>query len=169
MTNEKTTNGAASVLSAGFGGSDELLKIHTILMAPGDCPDTGDDDTLTVRALKVLIHDWHRTVRERDHYAAMDALHIQSLGISQAENAAYKKSVDMNYLSGLDAANKKQASEIERLNCELQQRAKDANRLLWLLEHWWFGNDSGVDFGSALTEDEVRATIDGAMLKTPNA
>ncbi len=45
---------------------------------------------------------------------------------------------------------------------------KDAKRFRWLLERWWFGNDSGVDFGSALTEDEVRATIDAAMLKTPN-
>ena len=60
-------------------------------------------------------------------------------------------------------------------NLELQKRDcpthgdKDAKRLRWLLEHWWFGNDSGVDFGSALTEDEVHATIDAAMLKTPNA
>jgi len=121
---------------------------------------------------------------EVSHWKEMDALHIQSLGLSQAENAEYKKSVDMNYLSGLDAANKKQAFEIERLNLELQKRDKcsymgpmrdcpthgdrDAKRLRWLLEYWWFGNNSGVDFGSALTEDEVRATIDAAMLKTPN-
>ena len=75
--------------------------------------------------------------------------------------------------------------EIARLNLELQKRDKcsfmgpmrdcpthgdkDAKRFRWLLERWWFGNDSGVDFGSALTEDEVRATIDAAMLKTPNA
>ena len=76
------------------------------------------------------------------------------------------------------------ANEIERLNLELQKRDKcsymgpmrdcpthgdrDAKRLRWLLEYWWFGNNSGVDFGSALTEDEVRATIDAAMLKTQN-
>ena len=77
------------------------------------------------------------------------------------------------------------ANEIERMNLELQKRDKcsymgpmrdcpthgdkDAKRLRWLLERWWFGNDSGVDFGSALTEDEVRATIDAAMIETPNA
>ena len=76
------------------------------------------------------------------------------------------------------------ANEIERLILELQKRDKcsfmgpmrdcpthgdkDAKRLRWLLEHWWFGNESGVDFGQALTEDEVLATIDAAMLKTPN-
>lgn len=76
------------------------------------------------------------------------------------------------------------ANEIERLNLELKKRDKcsfmgpmrdcpthgdkDAKRLRWLLEHWWFGNDSGVDFGTALTADEVRATIDAAILKTPN-
>ena len=38
---------------------DELLKIHAILQAPGDCPESADDDTLTVRMLKDVIHAWH--------------------------------------------------------------------------------------------------------------
>jgi hypothetical protein len=38
---------------------DELLKIHAILQAPGDCPESTDDDTLTVRMLKDVIHAWH--------------------------------------------------------------------------------------------------------------
>lgn len=42
---------------------DELLKIHTILMAPGDCPEISDGDTLTVRMLKTVIHDWHKQQR----------------------------------------------------------------------------------------------------------
>ncbi len=70
--------------------NDELLKIHTILMAPGDCPDSADDDTLTVRMLKGVIHDWHKATRERDHYKEMDALHIQSLGMVSAQLAEAK-------------------------------------------------------------------------------
>ena len=70
--------------------NDELLNIHTILMAPGDCPDSTDDDTLTVRLLKALIHDWHTATRERDHYKEMDALHIQSLGMKSVQLAEAK-------------------------------------------------------------------------------
>lgn len=66
---------------------DELLKIHTILHAPGDCPDTADDDTLTVRMLKELVCNWHDVCKQRDHYAEMDALHIESLGIKSAQLA----------------------------------------------------------------------------------
>lgn len=36
---------------------DELLEIHTILMAPGDCPSPSDTDTMTVKMLKDIIHD----------------------------------------------------------------------------------------------------------------
>lgn len=42
---------------------DELLKIHRILLAPGDCPAITDDDTLTIRLLKDLII-WHRHQRQ---------------------------------------------------------------------------------------------------------
>ena len=44
---------------------DELLKIHAILQAPGDCPESTDDDTLTVRMLKDVIHAWHSERRMR--------------------------------------------------------------------------------------------------------
>jgi hypothetical protein len=78
---------------------NELLKIHAILMAPGDCPDSTDDDTLTVRLLKALIHDWHTATRERDHYKEMDALHIQSLGMTSAQ-LAEAKTPNMEFSGG---------------------------------------------------------------------
>ena len=42
---------------------DELLKIHTILRAHGDCQEISAGDTLTVRMLKTVIHDWHKQQR----------------------------------------------------------------------------------------------------------
>ena len=49
---------------------DELLKIHGILQAPGACPDSTVDDTLTVRMLKDLIHHWRNQQRETPQKAA---------------------------------------------------------------------------------------------------
>ena len=49
---------------------DELLKIHAILQAPGDCPESTDDDTLTVRMLKDVIHAWHSERRMKPQNTA---------------------------------------------------------------------------------------------------
>lgn len=43
--------------------SSELLEIHTILMAPGDCPPPSETDTITVKLLKDIIHDRARMRR----------------------------------------------------------------------------------------------------------
>lgn len=40
----------------------ELLKIHTILMCPAECPPVSDNDTLTVKMLKEIIHAWHKQI-----------------------------------------------------------------------------------------------------------
>lgn len=41
----------------------ELLEIHTILMCPAECPPVADTDTLTIRLLKDVIHDWHANTK----------------------------------------------------------------------------------------------------------
>lgn len=41
------------------GVKEELLKLHTILMCPAECPPIQKSDTQTVRLLKGVIAQWH--------------------------------------------------------------------------------------------------------------
>jgi hypothetical protein len=63
---------------------DELLKIHRILLAPGECPALADDDTLTIRLLKDLII-WHRHQRQMA-FGPVARPQIAAMQQSQSDN-----------------------------------------------------------------------------------
>ena len=64
---------------------DELLKIHRILLAPGECPALADDDTLTIRLLKDLII-WQRHQRQMAFGPVECRPQIAAMQQSQSDN-----------------------------------------------------------------------------------